>query len=229
MKKLSIKKSSLKKLSACVMFALAPVMIVGCSSSSASIEDNMSEQTNIYFSAKSGDHRASISVGTRENPYIIDGYSQECCDFSLINVTFNSLLNDNIIAGKLTVNDKESDITLDLNPITHSYMADLGYRLNGDDNVKLVYDGIEFDFSNISKDFAVSGEDAVEIAKKELSNEIASYTNGKTFEGECYLKVLGEANSFDKLFWCFTIEGRDGKTYNILVSVDDPTAFQMTR
>lgn len=228
MKKLSIKKSFMKKLSVCALLAFVPVLLVGCQGS-ASIEDNMSEETNIYFSAKSGEHRASISVGTRENPYIIDGYSQDCCDFSLINVSFNSLLNDNIIAGKLTVNDNESDITLDLNPITHSYMADLGYKLNADDNIKFVYDGIEFDFSNLSNKFAVSGESAIEIAKEQLSNEIASYTKGNTFEGECYLKVLGENGNFENLFWCFTIEGRDGKTYNILISVDDPNAYQMTK
>lgn len=228
MKKISNKKSHWKKLTVAFMFMMTPVMLVGCQST-ASIEDNMSEQTNIYFTAKSGDHSASISVGTRENPYIIDGYSQKNCDFSLINVKFSSNLTDNIIAGKITINDKESDVKLDFNPISRSYMVDLGYQLKGEDNVKLVYDGIEFNFENITGNFAVSGEDAIEIAKTQLSKEIASYTNGKTFEGECYLKVLGKADSFDKLFWCFTIEGRDGKTYNIVISVDNANDFQMTK
>ncbi len=217
------------KYSLCSMLLFAPLLLSGCGEDSARLEDNMAEETSIYFSAQADGHRASISVGERENPYIIDGYCQEKCDFSLIVVDFDSSLNDRVIDAKLVVNDKESNIVLDLNPISHSYMVDLGYKLDGEDQVKLICQNSEFTFSNIGKDFAISKDEALEIAKKELSDEIAAYSKGKTFEGECYLKVLGETGDFDKLFWCFTIEGRDGKTYNVIISVDDGSVVQRTR
>lgn len=210
------------------MLLLAPFMLFGCQGESAKIEDNMSEQTTIYYSSQNGNHRASISVGTRENPYSIDGYSQQPCDFSLINIKFDLNLNDNIIAAKITINDNESELKLDLNPISHSYMADLGYQLGSDDQIRIEYKDITFDFANLSKTFNTSGEEALSIAKEELASQISAYTKGKTFEGECYLKVLGQTDNFDNLFWCFTIEGRDGKTYNVIISVDDGSILQKT-
>lgn len=218
----------MKKIALGLMFLFIPLIFVGCGSNQAMIEENMAEITDIYFSAESGSNRASISVGKRENPYIIDGVCQKSCDFSLIVLNLEESLTDKIIAAKIYINGTESDITLDINPISQSYMLDLGYALKGDDEVKLSYNDLEFEFKNSSKDFAVSQEEALSVAKTQLSGEISRYTKGNSFEGECYLKVLSLAPDFEELFWVFTIEGRDGKTYNIIISVDDPLHYQMT-
>ena len=88
--------------------------------------------------------------------------------------------------------------------------------------LSLIYGNKIINFSNVSQDFAVSSEEAIDIAKMKLIDEISDLTNNGNFEGECYLKVLGESGSdFRQLFWAFSIVSRDGQTYNVIISASD--------
>ena len=205
------------------LIALCPAFLVGCNQSS-DIEDNMSEITKIYYQGgdANNDVRASISVGQREkDPYIIDGYQNGTCDFSLIAVNFNKQLEEETIETSLTINGDVQNFTMYLNPVNHFYMADLGYALGENDTISLAYQEFNIDFYNISKDFTVVWEQALIIAEDSLGEKLSSFYQGKNFEGECYLKILTEQNdSFDDLFWYFSAVSREGETINVVISVD---------
>lgn len=212
----------MKKLIMCLMFLLLPMMLIGCSQVKIGVEESMSEITHTYFAGRNGDDRASISVGKREEPYKIDGIHNKELDFSLITLSLAQPKEDNTLKATLTVNGKDSEILLDLHPVYHSYMVDIGYCLKDNDEVKLTFGNKVIVFSNISKDFAINYEKALEIAQNTLIDEISDRTNNDILEGECYLQVLNEISpNFDDMFWCFTLVGKDKKVFRVIISVVD--------
>ena len=136
----------------CFLIVLTGILLIGCNNQ-FSINDYFSEITKIYFEGQSDNIFASICVGERENPYIIDGKHNPTCDFSLITLKFNSQIVENSIFVVLTINDNVNNIKLDLNPANNSYMTDLGYLLKKDDKITIEYQNNIVLLSNISENF----------------------------------------------------------------------------
>ncbi len=211
----------MKKLVICFMMLLLSVTLVGCSKK-LKIEDCMSEITKIYYQAKSDSVNGSICVGQREENYVIDGKHTKTCDFSLITLKFNNQQVENQINVNISVNDVEKQIVLELNPVNHTYMADLGYALGEDDKVSISYKEINLNFVNVSKNFNINHNKAIEIAIDEFGNELNKFYRKGNFEGECYLKVLTfNSNGDEDLFWIFTIVGSDKQAKNIIININD--------
>lgn len=212
----------MKKIFFCATLLLLPLLFAGCNGQTVGVEESMSEITNIYFQGFNGDDRASISVGLREEPYILDGIHGQDCQFSLIVLSVADNKEENVLNATLTINGEEREVELEFNPLANAYMQDLGYNLQADDEVSLTYGNKIIKFSNVSQDFAVDSQQAIDIAKMQLIDEISDLTNKGNFEGECYLKVLGESGSdFKQLFWAFSLIGRDGESYNVIISAND--------
>ena len=204
-----------------VTMVLSIFIFTGAGCKKSDIRDNVSEITKEYFQGvnEEGKIVGSISVGQRENPYIIDGIHQSLCDFSLITLKIESI-HEEEIEVKLYINNNESSLKLYFHPVNYHYMNDLGYNLNENDEIKIEYNNQIFSFSNISKIFKVDYNKALDIAISNLSNEIEMLYEKNVFQGECYLKILSEqSQDFDKLFWHFSITTRDNKIYNLVINV----------
>lgn len=211
----------MKKILLSFLLLSLPVLLLGCQNASK-LEDNISEITKTYFIAETQGAKASISVGEREEDYVIDGKHTKNVDFSLIAIKFDELLPNNQITVNFTVNDVVSEVILDLNPANHYYMTDLGYPLDEEDNIVIYYNNFALNFKNQSKTFGVDFNQALSLAKEELDGKLDDFYNNKNFEGECYLKILTEQEGEDgNLFWVFTVVGRDGNKNNVVLSVDD--------
>ena len=210
----------MKKLVISIFVLFIPVFMFGCQKLIA-LEDSMSEITKIYFTAETQDAKANISVGRREEDYIIDGKHTKNVDFSLISLKFNNLLPVNQIEVQLVINDVSTSVILDLNPANHYYMTDLGYKLNENDKILLNYGDLSLDFQNESKNFGIDYSEALKIAKSELGDKIEKYYNGKNFAGEGYLKVLTSQDDEGELFWVLTLVAKDGSRNNVVLSVVD--------
>lgn len=181
---------------------------------------NMSEITKLYFEGvcKEG-FVSSISVGQREKSYAVDGFHHKMCNFSLISLKTKEYMGEEIQV-KLFVNKTEKEVTLFYHPINSLYINDLGYCLDKDDEIILYFDEKEVFFTEISEKFNVNYKKAIEISKKELKDEIKNLDKNGKFLGEFYLKILTK-NDDKNLFWCFSLITQDGKSYNVLVSVED--------
>lgn len=212
-----------KYITLALIFLLCPLMLVGCGGKS-SLEDNISEITKIYYKGadENNNVNASISIGSREDPYIIDGIHNKMCDFSLFAINFNKQLDVETINVELTINGSVQDFEMYLNPVNHFYMADLGYSLNSNDEVNIKYEEFNISFYNVSDEFAISYQDALNIAKENLKDKLDDFYDSNTFMGECYLKILTEYNEdFEDLFWYFSIVGQNNKALNVVISVED--------
>ena len=217
----------MKKFSLLLIILLCPIVLFGCTLGSSKIEDYMSELTKVYFKGTDVDHpniRASISVGTRETPYKIDGIHQKTCDFSLISINFNEIFDEETIKASITINEEIKELELYYNPINSSYMNDLGYALNDTDTITLIYNDYNITFTNITKDFKVDYKKAIEVASEKLKAEIEPLWNNGNFMGECYLEILTlQEGNFDQLFWYFRVVTQDKQTYKIVISTADET------
>lgn len=215
----------MKKFSLLLIILLCPIVLFGCTLGSSKIEDYMSELTKVYFKGTDVNHpniRASISVGTRETPYKIDGIHQKTCDFSLISINFNENFDEETIKASITINEESKEIELYYNPINSSYMNDLGYALNDTDTITLIYNDYNITFTNITKDFKVDYKKAIEVASEKLKAEIEPLWNNGNFMGECYLEILTlQEGNFDQLFWYFRVVTQDNQTYKIVISTAD--------
>lgn len=204
-----------------MMLSLAVVLFLFTGCSGLSINNCISEITFIYFKGQdssSSNVYASISVGEREEPYKMDGKHRKNVDFALINLTLDDV-NQNEVTATIEIDGTASEIMLEFNPRTSSYMADLGYAISGDSTINLKVDNYSIDFSNISKDFKVDYNKALEIGEKLLSENVTNFSSSN-FDGEIYLKLFTMEGS-DVLYWIYTAVYEDGVTYNFAINVND--------
>lgn len=204
----------MKKYFAFLFILILPLALTGCRDNS--LKNLMSEVTNDYYFADCELYSLSISVGKRENPYLIDGIHNNVVDFSLITLKIKeNLANANGLSCKLIVDEKEHNVMLVYNPVANAYMFDLGFALSSKAEIKFDYSGICAEPQLISKDFKVSSSEAIKIAQNMLrqNKEIMS-------QGEGYLKVVCE-NGKAPMFWYFSYVSANNKSYNIIISVED--------
>ena len=211
----------MKKKILIMLSSLAVVLFLFTGCNDLSINNCISEITFTYFKGQdssSSNVYASISVGEREEPYKMDGKHRKNVDFALINLILDDVSQNEVMAT-IDIDGTASEIMLEFNPRTSSYMADLGYAISGDSTINLKVDNYSIDFSNISKDFKVDYNKALEIGEKLLSENVTNFSSSN-FDGEIYLKLFTMEGS-DVLYWIYTAVYEDGVTYNFAINVND--------
>lgn len=213
----------MKKTFAVAFILLSAFLMIGCNQK-VDITTQFSEITKVYYSGTSSDGQASasISVGQREEQYIIDGKHTKNCDFSLLIVRFDFNVSANEITIDFYSDDQKTSVILEFNPLNSTYMADLGYALDGECQYALTYNNYTIEFERASDNFKVGYEDAINKSTAELGEKLNSYYNGNNFEGECYLKILSKPDEdFQKLYWIFTVVGQNDNSNNVLIDIED--------
>ncbi len=205
----------------CLVMLVLSITLVGCNKK-IDIKDSFSEITKLYFHAEDEDKSCTISVGQREDVYIIDGKHTKNVDFSLITLKFNKIIEQNQIEVDFIINDETKHVLLELNPGNQCYMADLGYALNQNDVINLVFENKSLNLVNLSNSFYIDYESAIEIAVKDLGEDLNTFYSNGNFNGECYLKVLTLKNRGEEgLFWIFSAVSENRESKNIIINIDD--------
>ena len=213
----------MKKIFATAFILLTAFFMAGCNQK-MDINTRFSEITKIYYSGISNDGHmsASISVGQREEPYIVDGKHGKNCDFSLLIVKFDNAVYFNEITIDFFVDNQSQSVILEFNPINSTFMADLGYALQDGKNYSMTYSNYSLSFERTSDGFKVGYEDAVQMSINELVDQLSGYYNGNVFAGECYLKILSKSeDGVPNLYWIFTVIGENGNSNNVLIDIKD--------
>lgn len=204
-----------------LLIILCLPLLNGCQNSLQNlVKNNMSEITEDYYFFENQDFSLSVSVGERENPYLIDGIHHATVDFSLIILKDKNLsLTSNTLACKVFIDKVESEIILEYNPISNAYMADLGYTINKGEELEFEIKGARFACPLISQDFTISSKEALMVSIDQFKELLERNISNNNLNGECYLKILWLKG--EDLFWCFTFVGRDYKSYNLIISIRD--------
>lgn len=212
-----------KKLTIVSMIFALSVLLIGCSVSTLDlVQENMSEYTEVYYFAENEEFYCTISSGQREAEYLMNGKSEESVDFALLSLILNGDLQGSVIKAKVVVDGQEEEKELEVNSLNNAYMVDLERRLTGEESVQIIFGGQILELVNMSKDFEVDCQRALEIATQQLEEQILSKKKYGELNSECYLRVLDKkANSFDDLFWCFTVMDIEGNGYSVIISTVD--------
>ena len=198
---------------------LLPLMLVGCVEKKFKLDDYMSEITTTYFQGQGQGVDASVSVGRREIDYKVDGKHGQTCDFSLVEVKFANIREEGLLQVELIIDGQSQDFTLELNPVNHIYMGDLGYAISADSSVAIVVGEKKIELENLTNNFAVDAEQALEKARVALIDQIAACYREGQFCGEGYLKLLHEEGGlFDQLFWSFRLVCEQGVKYDVVIN-----------
>ena len=202
------------------MLLLIPILaFAGCGKES--VKDNMSEVTHLYFFGEQDGYECSISVGLREQNYIMDGKHGQTCEFSLVSLKCPEVTSDKIEVT-ISIDGNTQNLSLEFNPLNSNYMADLGYNLSQDASVFLSFQNVTISLVERTSSFDVNYDQAIDIALATIGKEADCFYKNNSFLGEGYLKILdGTRFGGDGLFWCFTIVGEEQISKNVLIDVYD--------
>lgn len=186
------------------------------------VRENMSEKTETYFYGETPEVYATLSSGKRENKYLMNGISEKKVDFSLLTLNFYNETFGNGINVKVVIDGAESTKFLELNTLNNTYMIDLETKFSGKEEISVEYMEEKITLENVSKDFKVGANKAIEIASKELSKFIMKEKKMSSLNAECYLRVLDKrANNFQDMFWVFTVVNTKNENYSVVISTVD--------
>lgn len=217
----------LKKVALGFMLTLVVVSLFGCGMSTMGlVEENMSELTKVYYMAENNDFYCTLSSGVREKNYLMNGESGEVTDFALLTIVPNQNVSGSLIKAHVKIDGVESEVELEINGLNHNFMVDLEKAFSGNEVVEVTYEGVGLVLENVSNDFSVDYNKAIEIACKEMNEQIVAKKKFSNLNAECYLRVLDKkANQFDSVFWCFTVLNVDNESYSIVLSAEDGTVL----
>lgn len=182
--------------------------------------DNMAEITKEYYFGENDDIFVTLSVGEREEDYLLNGQATELVDYSLLVIKFKE---ENILrAITLVVQSGEdsADVEAEYNSFNNSYMVDIVDDITIGEDFSIVYDGQTVTLSK--QNFAINYENALQIACENLSDELEAQKSYNHFNAECYLRVMsGLDNDFSELYWCFTCLNYEGESFTVVISTAD--------
>ena len=194
------------------------------------VEDNLSEVTQQFFFGEAEKMYVTLSVGEREENYLMDGKSHPKTDFSLFSVVFQEEIDKSVIIVEILIGDKKENVEMEYNSFSNSFMADLGKRDFSNKKVSISYEGNVVELENISNRFGVDWQKAVEIGCENLEDKIKKVINTSGVDAEFYLKVLDKkANNFDNFFWCFTLLTNKNESYSVIISTVDGSVLAKTK
>ncbi len=213
----------MKKRLLAIVLLFCVLCFVGCGKKTEEIViENMSELTKDFFFGENEKCYATLSVGTREKDYLMDGKSTPKTDFSLFCITFFEENVKNMIVVEVSVNGQKKMYDMEFNSFSNAYMVDLEKKILPDDEIAFAYEGESVSLANLSKNFGVNWKEAISIACKNFEKAIDGEIKHGVCSAEFYLKILDKrANNFDDFFWCFTILNDKNESKSIIISTTD--------
>ena len=203
--------------------ALEFIFPFGCSMNLVSaVENNLSEIRKNVFEGKNDSLIVSFMSGVREEPYEYNGKSEENIDFGIFTVYFNEFVGSYKVPFVATINDEKFEGMIEKHPFNESYMVDIGYVAPDDAEIIIsINNGAGVVLENISSSWNVNWEQALELGKTYLNDELNEILSAGKFEAECYLKpVTDEEFISGQYFWAFSIINTNFQKYIVIFDVN---------
>lgn len=215
----------MKKFLCALSLMLVAVCFVGCGKEQKAVDtinNHIIELRNNLFVGSDEKYYATFVTGEREEPYALDGKVNERVPFGIVTLSqLNNLPLDNTeYAFVLTIGEEKKTGKLEKSPYDNTYSADVGVNASDDAEIKLTVnigvDKFEQTLYNESKNFKVTQQEAINIAGKELANEIDTLLQDGSVEA--MVKILkdysGETNRY---FWYVGVVSNNGVAYGVLI------------
>ena len=205
--------------------------LFGCENGVVSkIEKNMSETTKDYYLGECEEFYCTLSSGTREKDYLLNGFSTQNVAFSLLTLRFYSQIETNLIKVMLSIDGDKQEIELELNPISGYFMVDLEKEMGANKAISVSYNEKVCDLKNLSEDFKVGYKKAISIGATLFEKQILKNQSFGTLGCEGYLKVVDKkSGDYDQVFWSFSILDLEGRSWSAIISTEDGKILSYTK
>ena len=188
------------------------------------INKNVSEIDKVCFTAHNGLSQVKLISGTREDPYLLNGKSENCKPFALIIFRTNQagVQAPTFVAS---INDKSYNGIMEANPYDNTFVVDLEQEVNDDAtiNVKITINDntYNYDLINTSADWLVKAEQAKDIAIEYFLDKIKDCSSYKGVDAELFVRILSDnSGNFDKFFYHITLNKTDGEVCSIVIDTN---------
>lgn len=215
----------MKKVSIFIVLCFAIIcmgVFTGCSNMLVNlISKNMSDYRINYFEGEDDNFVVSLSCGHREKNFAYDGISTEKVECGVIELQFKTDYSYSAIAVNLKVDGKEQEYVLERSPFEPKYMVDIEEILTEKNNIEIgLKNSPSFvKLNEISKNFKISKEKALEIGVNEFKGDLENlYEKGK-IKAEGYLKIVSKLD-FNQKFWFFSFVDIGKNSKSVLIDCD---------
>ena len=189
--------------------------------------NNIPEITKEYYFGENDTMVATLSVGEREEGYLVNGQATELVDYSLLVIKFKE---ENIVKA-IVFEVKSGEVTVDVeaeyNSFNNSYMVDIVDDITIGEDFSIVYD--EQTVTLEKQNFAIDYENALQIVCENLKDKLEEQKSYNHFNAECYLRVMSEKDDdFSDLYWCFTCLNYEGESFSVIISTVDGSVLAIS-
>lgn len=206
------------------VLGLVVILITGCSGNLSKImQKSLSEVRYNLFTASNEFINVKFTSGFREDPYVLNGKSENKKEFGVITVKFlgetiNKNGNPEFI---ITINEMDFDGEFILNPFDQSYVQDIETFVLDDYEIfiKIKWQDFEFESKliNISNSFNCNHKQALNIFTNEYKKNIEKLIKQNTIF-ETYVKIINDPSlDIDKNYFYVCIISSKGESFSVII------------
>ncbi len=214
-----------KKILIFMLLAVSLISLSACGRSKINLSEYLIEKRTNLYTAEDELYSVTFSSGMREQDYELDGVITNMVEFGILTLSrldCNPLANDTY-TYTVQINDQIYTGFLEPSQVDNSYVADVGVSAPNDATitVQITFTGYSFneELSNTSNSFSVNADKAIEIANKELEEELKNITSDKNTKIEVVMKNLKDYSNSEikNYYWYIGVISTNGETLGILI------------
>lgn len=218
-----------KKILIFMMLAVCLLSFSACGNANINLKDYLIEERNNLFYAEDDLYSVTFSTGRREQNYGLDGTINEMVDFGVITLARldNNPLADDNYTYTIKINDQTYTGFLEKSDYDNTYSIDIETSAPNDATVsiQITFTGYSFnqEMSNLSNNFSVDKDAALEISNSELKEDLNNITSDKNNKIEVLMKILKDYSNGDvkNYYWYIGIVSTNGDTLGILINASN--------
>lgn len=200
------------------------IFMFGCHSKlNQTVQEKLSEVRFNLFSGGNDEIAVRFTSGFREDPYVLNGVSQNKKEFGIITVKFLKEISSKTAMPNfvITIESMDYDGEFELNPFDQTFVQDIETFVldNTTVSIKICYADFVFegDLKNVSKDFSINHKDALNVFVKEYKKDIQALLKNKT-DFEVYVKILNDPSlNLDKNYFYVCLISNSGNSFSAII------------
>lgn len=208
----------------CFIFLIISVFaFYGCTNLSENIQDKLSEVRFNLFSCQNEYINIKFTSGFREDPYILNGKSENKKEFGIITVKFfiETSNKNSLPSFVITINGMDFDGEFELNPFDQTYVQDIETFVLDESEIQIKVTWQDFvyesEMENFSNKFNYTHKDALNIFTKEYRKKIVDYLKNN-IEFEVYVKILNDPSiNIDINYFYVCLITNTGESLSVII------------
>lgn len=207
-----------------ICFVAVCVLLGGCSGATINeiAKNNLSEIVMNYFVGNTQKFSINMSSGVRENPYQLDGISNDLVEFCVLTIIPNEGVVANGVEYTVEVNEVSYEGVFENSPFDKSLASDLEIALQPADEIYVyIILNEETEIAKlecITNTFEINQTEAVDLAIEHSFDKLIDLSNDNTESIEGYCKVITTDKNLSIYFWYVSFVNTQNKIVAVVIN-----------